>query len=136
MNMAGMKARHGLVRKTVLAMGLLAALGTGVAQAQSITGGLYGREPGGSDVTLEVTNPATGYHRELHPDSDGRYNVVPVDQAVAGVLSPRTGGAADARGYELRAVPLQYIAAAEMKKLLEPYARQIVAPFVSGLRAL
>jgi len=65
---------HGF-RRTMLAMGLLVAMGANVAQAQSITGGLYGREPGGSHVTLEVTNPATGYHRELHPDSDGRYNV-------------------------------------------------------------
>jgi hypothetical protein len=63
------------LRRTLLAMGLLVSLGANVAQAQSITGGLYGREPGGSHVTLEVANPATGYHRELQPDSDGRYNV-------------------------------------------------------------
>ncbi len=69
----GGKARG--LRRTLLAMGLLVALGANVAQAQSITGGLYGREPGGSNVTLEVTNPATGYRRELHPGSDGRYNV-------------------------------------------------------------
>ncbi|KFN47229.1 type II secretion system secretin GspD [Arenimonas metalli] len=55
--------------------------------------------------------------------TDGRYNVVPADQALAGNLSPRTGGVANARGYEVRAVPLQYISAAEMKKVLEPYAR-------------
>ncbi|HEX5693185.1 MAG TPA: type II secretion system secretin GspD, partial [Arenimonas sp.] len=54
---------------------------------------------------------------------DGRYNVLPSDQALAGNLSPRTGGVADARGYEVRAVPLQYISANEMKKVLEPYAR-------------
>jgi general secretion pathway protein D len=54
---------------------------------------------------------------------DGRYNVLPTEQAIAGNLSPRTGGAADARGYEVRAVPLQFISATEMKKVLEPYAR-------------
>jgi len=54
---------------------------------------------------------------------DGRYNVLPTEQALAGNLSPRTGGAANARGYEVRAVPLRYISASEMKKLLEPYAR-------------
>lgn len=54
---------------------------------------------------------------------DGRYNVLPTEQAIAGNLSPRTGGAGDARGYEVRAVPLQYISATEMKKVLEPYAR-------------
>ncbi|GGA84644.1 type II secretion system protein D [Arenimonas soli] len=54
---------------------------------------------------------------------DGRYNVLPTEQAIAGNLSPRTGGAGNARGYEVRAVPLQFISANEMKKLLEPYAR-------------
>ena len=55
--------------------------------------------------------------------SDGRYNVVPADQAVAGNLSPRTGTPSNARGYEVRAVPLKYISAIEMEKLLKPYAR-------------
>lgn len=55
--------------------------------------------------------------------SDGRYNIVPADQAVAGQVAPRTGTAASARGYEVRAVPLQFISAAEMEKLLGPYAR-------------
>lgn len=54
---------------------------------------------------------------------DGRYNVLPTEQALPGNLSPRTGGVANARGYEVRAVPLRYISATEMKKLLEPYAR-------------
>ncbi|OHE79638.1 MAG: type II secretion system protein GspD [Lysobacterales bacterium GWF1_69_6] len=54
---------------------------------------------------------------------DGRYNVLPTEQAIAGNLSPRTGAAGDARGYEVRAVPLQFISATEMKKVLEPYAR-------------
>jgi general secretion pathway protein D len=55
--------------------------------------------------------------------SDGRYNIVPSDQAVPGNLSPRTGAPASARGYEVRAVPLKYISASEMEKLLKPYAR-------------
>ncbi|MGH8108782.1 MAG: type II secretion system secretin GspD [Arenimonas sp.] len=55
--------------------------------------------------------------------SDGRYNVVPSDQAVAGNLAPRTGSPANARGYEVRAIPLKFISATEMEKLLKPYAR-------------
>jgi general secretion pathway protein D len=55
--------------------------------------------------------------------SDGRYNVVPADQALLGTVSPRSGSPANARGYEVRAVPLRYISAAEMEKLLKPYAR-------------
>lgn len=62
-------------RRTVLAMGLLVAFGTNVAQAQSITGGLYGKESGGKSVTVDVAGSATGFNRELHPGSDGRYNL-------------------------------------------------------------
>jgi general secretion pathway protein D len=55
--------------------------------------------------------------------SDGRYNIVPSDQALAGTIAPRTGSAATARGFESRVVPLRYISAAEMEKVLKPYAR-------------
>lgn len=53
----------------------------------------------------------------------GQWNIVPTDQAIQGNLSPRTGSAGNARGYEVRAVPLKYISATEMEKLLKPYAR-------------
>ena len=55
--------------------------------------------------------------------SDGRYNIVPADQALSGTLSPRTGPASSARGFEVRVVPLRFISASEMKKVLEPYSR-------------
>ncbi len=55
--------------------------------------------------------------------SDGRYNIMPADQALAGTLAPRTGPASNARGFEVRVVPLRFISAGEMKKVLEPYAR-------------
>jgi general secretion pathway protein D len=55
--------------------------------------------------------------------SDGRYNVVPADQALLGTVAPRVGAPSNARGYEVRAVPLRYISASEMEKLLKPYAR-------------
>lgn len=55
--------------------------------------------------------------------SDGRYNIVPADQAMVGTVAPKSGAAAGARGYEVRVVPLRFIGAAEMKKVLEPYAR-------------
>lgn len=68
--------------------------------------------------------------------ADGRYNVLPTEQAIAGNLAPRTGAANSARGYELRAVPLRYISAAEMKKLLEPYARSNAVVSVDPARNL
>ncbi|MGQ0800097.1 MAG: type II secretion system secretin GspD [Pseudomarimonas sp.] len=54
---------------------------------------------------------------------DGRYTVLPVAQALPGNLTPRVGPAQTARGYEVRAVPLKFISATEMEKLLKPYAR-------------
>jgi general secretion pathway protein D len=56
--------------------------------------------------------------------SDGRYNVLPVADAVPGHLVPEIGDAERARGYEVRAVPLQYISPTEMAKVLEPYVRE------------
>ncbi|MFA5683152.1 MAG: type II secretion system secretin GspD [Lysobacteraceae bacterium] len=54
---------------------------------------------------------------------DGRYTVLPVAQALPGNLTPRMGPAQTVRGYEVRAVPLRYISASEMEKLLKPYAK-------------
>lgn len=54
---------------------------------------------------------------------NGVYNVVPSDQALAGTVAPGIGPPGNTRGYEVRAVPLRYISATEMKKALEPYAR-------------
>lgn len=55
---------------------------------------------------------------------DGQYSVVPSANAVRGNLVPRVADPALARGFEVRAVPLQFIAATEMEKLLQPYARE------------
>jgi len=55
--------------------------------------------------------------------AEGRYHVLPVADAIKGHLFPEIGAAERARGYEVRAVPLKYIAASEMAKILEPYVR-------------
>jgi general secretion pathway protein D len=55
--------------------------------------------------------------------ADGRYNIVAADAALSGTVAPRTGSPAMARGFEARVVPLRYISAEEMKKVLTPYAR-------------
>lgn len=54
---------------------------------------------------------------------DGRYTILPIAQALPGNLTPRTGPVSSARGYEVRAVPLQFISALEMEKVLKPYAK-------------
>lgn len=51
--------------------------------------------------------------------SQNFYEVLPVDAAPAGALVPR-GRLAAERGYQLLVIPLRYIAAAEIQKILEP----------------
>ncbi len=66
----------------------------------------------------------------------GQWNIVPTDQAIQGNLSPRTGSAGNVRGYEVRAVPLKYISATEMEKLIKPYARTGAVVQVDNARNL
>ena len=73
---------------------------------------------------LSLLEMVLGWNNARLVWSNGQYAVLPADQAVPGNLAPRTGAAADARGFELRAVPLQYVSATEMEKLLKPYVRQ------------
>ncbi|WP_454832095.1 type II secretion system secretin GspD [Pseudoxanthomonas wuyuanensis] len=72
---------------------------------------------------LNLLEMVLGWNNARLVYSGGRYNVVPADQALAGSVAPRTGSPASARGYEVRVVPLRFISASEMKKVLEPYAR-------------
>jgi general secretion pathway protein D len=53
----------------------------------------------------------------------GRYEVVPTKEAVAGNLSLGVGAPKIAAGYQVRVFPLKYIAPTEMQKLLKPYAK-------------
>lgn len=85
---------------------------------------------------LSLLEMVLGWNNARLVWSDGRYSVLPTDQAIAGNLAPRTGGVSESRGYEVRAVPLQYISAAEMKKLLEPYARPNAVVSVDSSRNL
>ena len=55
---------------------------------------------------------------------NGLYNVVPRDSALRGMLAPQLGnsGLALPPGYRVQIVPLSFIAAGEMQKILEPFA--------------
>ncbi|MEZ0469236.1 type II secretion system secretin GspD [Luteimonas salinilitoris] len=73
---------------------------------------------------LSLLEMVLGWNNARMIYSDGRYNIVPADGAVAtGTVAPRTGTATGARGFEARTVQLRYISATEMEKVLEPYAR-------------
>ena len=56
--------------------------------------------------------------------TDNRYHVLRYENAIPGNLVPRMGSLEDMRGFEVRVIPLEFIAPTEMQKLLEPYARQ------------
>jgi len=51
----------------------------------------------------------------------GLYKVVPVSQAVRGNLSPRISAKRGSPGFGVRIIPLRYIGAVEMQKVLEPF---------------
>ena len=55
--------------------------------------------------------------------TEGRYHILPVADAIKGHLFPEISAAERARGYQVRAVPLKFISAAQMAIILEPYVR-------------
>jgi general secretion pathway protein D len=119
-----------------------AILGDLLQQNYVIAPGVQGQvtlatpRPVNAAQALSLLEMVLGWNNARLVWTDGRYNVLPADQALAGNLSPRTGGVGNARGYEVRAVPLQYISAAEMKKILEPYARANAVVSVDSSRNL
>ncbi|HFL8191236.1 TPA: type II secretion system secretin GspD [Stenotrophomonas maltophilia] len=72
---------------------------------------------------LNLLEMVLGWNNARMVYSGGRYNIVAADQALAGTVAPSTAPAASARGFEVRVIPLQFISATEMKKVLEPYTR-------------
>ena len=55
--------------------------------------------------------------------TEERYHILPVSEAIRGNLTPVLSREAQAMGYEVRVVPLEFIGALEMAKILEPYVR-------------
>ncbi len=66
----------------------------------------------------------------------GTYEVVPLKNAIRGRLVPQLGGAATPlpHGYSVQVVPLQYIGADEMSKILQPLAPEGSIIRVDSLR--
>lgn len=83
---------------------------------------------------MNLLEMVLGWNNARMVYSGGRYNIVPADQALAGNVAPRTGPASTARGFEVRTVPLRYVSATEMEKILKPYARQNAIINVDGAR--
>ncbi len=106
-----------------------AILGDMLGQNYVIAPGVQGTvtlatpKPVSPAAALSLLEMVLGWNNARMVYSDGRYNIMPADQALAGTVAPRTGSAENARGFEVRAVPLRYISATEMEKILKPYAR-------------
>jgi len=107
-----------------------AILGDMLGQNYTIAPGVQGTvtyatpKPVSAAQALSVLEMILGWNNARMIYSDGRYSIVPADQALAnGVVTPRVGSPANARGFESRVVPLHYISATEMEKLLKPFAR-------------
>ena len=107
-----------------------AILGDMLGQNYAIAPGVQGTV---TLATPRTVSPAQAYvllERALADNnarmvySGGMYQIVPADAALpSGMVSPRTGGVGASRGLEVRVVPLRYISATEMEKVLKPYAR-------------
>ena len=57
-------------------------------------------------------------------NDNGFYRIVPRTSAVSGNLAASTLPAKEAGGYSVRIIPLAYIAAQEMQKILEPFLKE------------
>lgn len=107
-----------------------AILGDMLGQNYVIAPGVQGTvtfatpKPVDSAQALSLLEMVLGWNNARMIYSDGRYNILPADQALAGAVAPRAGAPGMARGgYQVQVVPLRYISATEMEKLLKPYAR-------------
>lgn len=71
-------------------------------------------------------------------DNGGTFEVVPINQAVRGRLSPQLGGSNKAlpNGYSVQVVPLRFVSAKEMASILEPLAPDASLVRVDSLRNL
>ena len=119
-----------------------AILGDMLGQNYSIAPGVAGtvtiatQRPVGAAGALNLLEGVLAQNNARMVYSDGRYNIVPADQALANGVVPRMGSPALARGFESRVVPLRYVSAAEMEKILKPYAKQGSIVSVDGARNL
>ncbi|TWI05050.1 general secretion pathway protein D [Luteimonas cucumeris] len=107
-----------------------AVLGDMLGQNYVIAPGVQGTvtfatpKPVDAAQALSLLEMVLGWNNARMVYGDGRYSIVPADQALAGAVAPRIGAPGMARGgYQVQVVPLRYVSATEMEKLLKPYAR-------------
>ena len=106
-----------------------AILGDLLKQNYTIAPGVQGNisfataEPVDSSQAMPILETLLSWTGNALIKRNGGYVVVPAKEAVAGNLVPSLGAAAPAAGMQARLFPLRYISAAEMQKLIKPFAR-------------
>ncbi|AXI83846.1 type II secretion system protein GspD [Xylella taiwanensis] len=106
-----------------------AILGDMLGQNYFIASGVQGTvtlatpKPVSPAQALSLLEMVLGWNNARMVYNNGRYSIVQADQALAGAVAPSTAPPAATRGFGVRVVPLKYISASEMKKVLDPYAR-------------
>ncbi|MFT4179205.1 MAG: type II secretion system secretin GspD [Thermomonas sp.] len=106
-----------------------AILGDMLGQSYTIAPGVQGivavstQKPVGAAGALALLDSVLAQNNARMVFSDGRYNIVPAEQAMTSGVVPRLGSPVLARGFESRVVPLRFVGAVEMEKILKPYAR-------------
>lgn len=93
-------------------------------------------EPVDATQALPILETLLSWTNNALVERAGSYVVLPAKDAVGGNLVPSLGGAAPAGGLQARLFPLHYIAAAEMQKLIKPFARPDAVLLVDPARNL
>ncbi|MGD2129421.1 MAG: type II secretion system secretin GspD [Lysobacterales bacterium] len=93
-------------------------------------------KPVSRDQLLPILELLLGWNGATMVYSEGRYNILPVSDAIPGNLAPQIGGVDQAKGYKVLAVPLKYISATEMEKILQPYVREGAIVQVDAFRSM
>ncbi|WP_179952071.1 type II secretion system secretin GspD [Marinicella rhabdoformis] len=81
-------------------------------------------KPISKDQVLPILEMLLSWNKAALVEVEGRFHVVPENQAIKGKLTPRVGAVNAKKGFQVLAVPLSFVSPTEMEKILEPYAKE------------
>ncbi|HLI19288.1 MAG TPA: secretin N-terminal domain-containing protein, partial [Rhodanobacteraceae bacterium] len=93
-------------------------------------------QPVRADEVLPILEMLLSWTGNALVHQDGRYLVVPVEQAAPGNLVPGLGAVSPGAGYAAQLFPLHYVSAEAMQKLLKPFAEPKAFLLVDPVRNL
>ena len=92
-------------------------------------------KPIAKEQLLPILDMLLRWNNAAIVQKEGRYHILPVANAVPGNLVPRLGPLNKA-GYQLLAVPLDYIAPTQMETVLQPYIQEGAVVSADNARSL